>query len=121
MPVVAKALTICTAPTSEQPATASRQNASTGVDPVAERSMQPLRRGRILRLGACPKAFARTRKRPETELAALVHRVPAALDPTNFRLHAVDVVRNEIVHRDHLRRPEIRRRPIYGDAETDGK
>jgi hypothetical protein len=72
------------------------------VDPTAERSMQPLRRFYLLGLRADSKAFARRRKRPGTERAALVHCVPAALDPTNVGLHVVDVVRNEIIHRDHL-------------------
>src|SRR5258708_38114978 len=49
------------------------------------------------------------RGRPGTEPAALVHCVPAELDPTNVGLHVVDVVRNEIIHRDHLHLPEIRR------------
>jgi hypothetical protein len=45
--------------------------------------MQPLRRFRLLRLRADSKAFARGRKRLGTEPAALVHCVPAALDPTS--------------------------------------
>ena len=81
------------------------------------RSMQPLWRRRILCLRDCSKAFARARKRPETQPAALVHRVPATLDPTNVGLCVVDVVRNEIVHRHHLHMPEIGRTcMIYGDA-----
>ena len=73
--------------------------------------MQPLRSGRILWLGAWSKAFACTRKRSGTELSALIHRVPAALDPANVGLYVVDVVRNEIIHRDHLHVPEPRRAP----------
>jgi hypothetical protein len=34
-------------------------------------------------------------------------------------LHVVDVVRNEIVHRDHLHRPEIRR-PSHTWRRRDG-
>jgi hypothetical protein len=87
---------------------------------TAERSMQRLRRFRLLGVRAGSKAFARGRKRPGTELAALVHRVPAALDPTNVGLQRVDVVRNEIVrnkiiHRDHLRLRESVGQLTYGD------
>jgi hypothetical protein len=67
--------------------------------------MQPLRRGRILWLGACSKAFARARKRPGNELSALIRRLPAALDLANVGLHVVDVVRNEIIHCDHHHMP----------------
>ena len=80
--------------------------------------MQPLRRFRILGSRAGSKAFARGRKRPGTEPAALVHCVPAALDPTNVGLHVVDVVRNEIIHRNHLH-PESVGQLIYRDDETD--
>jgi hypothetical protein len=81
--------------------------------------MQPLRRFRILGLRAGSKAFARGRKRPRTEPAALVHRVPAALDPTNVGLHVVDVVWNEIIHCDHLHLPESVGQFIYRDDKTD--
>jgi hypothetical protein len=89
-----------------------------GPGSTAERSMQPLRRFRILGLRAGSKAFARGRKRPRAEPAALVHRVPAALDPTNVGLHVVDVVRNEIIHRNHLH-PESVGQLIYRDDKTD--
>jgi hypothetical protein len=89
-----------------------------GPGSTAERSMQPLRRFRILGLKAGSKAFARGRKWPRTEPAALVHRVPAALDPTNVGLHVVDVVRNEIIHRNHLH-PESVGQLIYRNDETD--
>ena len=75
--------------------------------------MQPLRRFRPLGLRADSKAFARRRKRPGTEPAALVHCVPAALDPTNVGLDVVDVVRNEIIHRDHLTDPRAVGELIY--------
>lgn len=86
-----------------------RRTARARVDWTAERSMQPLRRFRLLGLRADSKAFARRRKRPGTEPAALVHCVPAALDPANVGLRVVDVIRNEIIHRDHLACPESRR------------
>src|SRR5258708_5820780 len=108
MRVAAKAPTICTAPTFER-RSASRRTTQAGVDWTAEPSMQPLRRGRILCLITRFKAFARARKRPATELSALVHRVPTALDSTNVGLHVVDVIRNEIIHRDLLHKAEIRR------------
>jgi hypothetical protein len=34
-------------------------------------------------------------------------------------LHVVDVVRNEIIHRDHLHLPEIRGQLVYRDDKTD--
>ena len=115
----ANALAICTAPIFQQRGSASRRTARARVDWTAEWSMQPLRRFRILGSRAGSKAFARGRKRPGTEPAALVHCVPAALDPTNVGLHVVDVVRNEIIHRDHLHLPEIRGQLVYRDDKTD--
>src|SRR6266566_4996338 len=90
-----------------------RRTARARVDWTAGRSMQPLRRFRPLGLRADSKAFARRRKRPGTEPAALVHCVPAALDPTNVGLDVVDVVRNEIIHRDHLTDPRAVGELIY--------
>jgi hypothetical protein len=81
--------------------------------------MQPLRRGRALCLSADFEAFARAQERPRTELAALVHRVPAALDAANVGLHVIDVVRNKIIHGYYLCTPESRRTAlIYGDDRT---
>ena len=81
--------------------------------------MQPLRRFHLLGLRVDSKAFARRRKRPGTETAALVHCVPAALDPTNVGLHVVDVARNEIIHRDHLTGPRAVGQLIYRDDKMD--
>ncbi len=110
----ANALAICTAPIFQQRGSASRRTARARVDWTAEWSMQPLRRFRILGSRAGSKAFARGRKRPGTEPAALVHCVPAALDPTNVGLHVVDVVRNEIIHREHLTGPRAVGQLTYG-------
>ncbi len=96
-----------------------RRTARARVDWTAERSMQPLRRFRLLGLSADSKAFARGRKRPTTEPAALVHCVPAALDPTNVGLPVVDVVKNEIIHRDHLTGPRAVGQLTYRDDKMD--
>jgi hypothetical protein len=81
--------------------------------------MQPLRRFHLLGLRVDSKAFACRRKRPGTKPAALVHCVPAALDPANVGLHVVDVVRNEIIHRDHLTGPRAVGQLIYRDDKMD--
>jgi hypothetical protein len=93
-----------------------RRTARARVDWTAERSMQPLRRFRLLGLRADSKAFTRRRKRPGTEPAALVHCVPAALDPTNVGLYVVDVVRNEKIH---LTGPRAVGQVIYRDDKMD--
>lgn len=105
MRVAAKDPTIYTASTFEMAEVGLRTHRAGQVDRNAVRSMQPLRRWRSSRPRAGRKAFAGTRKRPRTELAALIHGVPAAHDPTNGGLRVVDVIRNEIIHRDHLRMP----------------
>src|SRR5258708_18244073 len=102
MRVAAKALTIYTAPTFEIARGRPPSKSAVRVDCNAVRSIQPHSRWRIRWLGAASKAFARARKRPRTKLAALIHRVPAGLDPTNVGLHVIDVVWNEIIHSDHL-------------------